>query len=116
MYRNVADRCGSSIAVCVFAITLGFCTQNILAVDAAADKAAYLKVREKCAKRMEPVLKLREKLKKLSGAQLEKFGDPRFAPRLGAWEKASAEFAAKLSSGAAAKEDLQKYQQAFDQA
>ena len=105
----------SLIAVFVFVVALGLCAPTILGADKNSNNGAYLKIREKCAKRMESVLRLREKLKGPSGAKLEKFSDPRFARRLAAWEKASAEFAAKLSSGVAAKEDLQKYQKAFDQ-
>lgn len=65
-----------------------------------------LKVLQSHARRMEPVLRLREELKRLPGA---KFADPRFERRLAAWEKASA----KLSSGAASKQDLQECEQAF---
>ena len=101
----------SSIAVFVFVVALDFCAPTVPAADKSSDSGAYLKVREKCEKRMKPVLKLREKLKRPSGT---KFSDPRLPRRLAAWEKASAEFAAKLSSGIAVKEDLQKYEKAFD--
>ena len=105
----------SSIAILAFVIALGFCASTVPAADKSSDSGAYKKVREKCAKRMKSVFRLREELKKPSETKFAKFSDPRFARRLGAWEKASAEFAAKLSSGAAAREDLQKYEKAFDQ-
>jgi len=79
----------------------------------AEHKASALKVLQRCTKRMGPVLRLREKLKGPSGTKLEKFSDPRFGRRLAAWEKTSAEFAAKLSSGVAVKRDLQRYEKAF---
>jgi len=113
MDRNVRWGYISSIAVFVLAVALGFSATTVLAADNRSDKAAYLKVHKECARRMKSVIRLREKLKEPSGAKLAKFSDPRFARRLAAWEKASAEFAAKLSSGVAVKEDLQKYQKAF---
>jgi hypothetical protein len=113
MNENTRCRCMRFIAVLAGAVALGYCGPTVLAADKPGDSKTYLKVREKCAKRMAPVLRLREKLKKLSGANLKKVSDPRFAQRLAAWEKASAEFSAKLSSGAATKDDLQKYEKAF---
>ena len=110
MNKNACCGYMSSIAVLVLVIALGSCAPTVLAADKKNDSGAYLKVRQKCTKRMESVLRLREKLKGPSGA---KFSDPRFARRLAAWEKASAEFTARLSSGVAVKQDLQKYEKAF---
>ncbi len=93
----------SSIAVFVLVATLGFSAATVSGADKKTDSGAYAKVRERCTRRMKSVLMLREKLRESSAS---KFSDPRFARRLGEWEKASAEFAVER--------DLQEYEKAFD--
>ena len=102
-----------TLACVAMAILLLAATPATAESPSAAGKKKLKIFIQSCIRRMAPVLMLREKLKQPSGAKLEKFSDPRFARRLAAWEEASAELAAKLSSGAATKEDLQKYEKAF---
>jgi len=103
-------------ALLVLTIALGTWTPPVTATDNRRGAKAHTKIRLQCEERMKAVGKLREKLKALPKAESEKLSDPRFAERLAAWDKASAEFAAKLSAGSSDKEDLEKYLKAFDRA
>lgn len=100
----------------VLSVALGPWAPAALGADNNSAAKAHLQIRRQCEKRMKAVGALEAKLKTLPGDRREKLSDPRFAQRLAAWKKASTLFAAKSSSGAAKKEDLQEYLKAFDRA
>jgi hypothetical protein len=104
----------SQVALLVLSAALGSWAPTVLAADKSGDAKAHMQVRQQCEKRMKAIVTLQEKLKALSGAELQKYSDPRLAQRLTVWEKISAEFTAKLSTDTVGEDDLQEYLKAYD--